>query len=266
MVAGFCPAALWKDFQRLMIPYNDSVCIQKHHTGTLCGSCMANQSVVWTNSEELKCVSDSECHFWSWLMYIASYFSTTLMLIIVVIFQPQLYSLSKVNAVILAAQLIALPSNLRMLRVKRAGMGTPLFVNNFSKLIYYLYHIWNVDSSSGTLPHFRYCLPSTQLTLAMGYLPVIYILTLALVLYAAIKLHANNCVIVVRLWKPFARCFSRLRRQVNPQAFVIYAFAIFNFFSWVIYSSSVWTSMYLLLPTGVYVQYQWHTSEAGHAL
>ena len=96
VVAGFCPAVLWKDFQRLMIPYNDSVGIQKHRTGTLCGSCMANQSVVWTNSEELKCVSDSECHFWSWLMYIASYFSTTLMLIIVVIFQPQLYSLSKV--------------------------------------------------------------------------------------------------------------------------------------------------------------------------
>ena len=83
----------------------------------------------------------------------------------------------------------------------------------------------------------------------MDYLPAIYILTLALELYVAIKLHANNCVIVVKLWNPFARCFSRLRRQVNPQASVIYAFAIFLLLA---YSSIVQTSMYLLLPTGVY--------------
>ena len=122
------------------------------------------------------------------------------MLIIVAIFQPQLVS-PKFNAVILAAQLMALPSDLHMLRVKSAGIGTPLFVDNFYKLIYYLYHIWNLDSSGGgTIHHFHYCLPSTQHTLAMDYLPAIYILTLALILYAAIKLHANNCVIVVRLY------------------------------------------------------------------
>ena len=245
VVAGFCPAALWEEKDPLY--YNhDSVCFSIYRTGTLCGSCMANMSVMKTNSEKLKCVPDSECHFWSWLLYIASYLSTTLMLIIIVIFQPQLVS-PKFNAAILAAQLIALPSNLHTLQVKSiAGIGAPEF---FNRLIYDLYHIWNLDSTAGTLPHFRYCLPSTQHALAMDYLPAIYILTLALVLYAAIKLHANNCVIVVRLWKPFARCFSRLRRQVNPQASVIYAFAIFLLLA---YSSIVQTSMYLLLPTGVY--------------
>ena len=151
VVAGFCPAALWKNFHRLTLPYNDSVCDPSNRTGTLCGSCMANKSVMRTNSEELRCVPDSECcHFWSWLLYIASYLITTLMLIIVVIFQPQLVS-PKFTAVMLAAQLIAVPSNLHMLRVKSAGVGVPLFVKIFIKLIYFLYHIWNLDSTGGTI-------------------------------------------------------------------------------------------------------------------
>ena len=74
VVAGFCPAALWKNFHRLTLPYNDSVCDPSNRTGTLCGSCMANKSVVRTNSEELRRAPDSECHhFCSWLLYIASY-------------------------------------------------------------------------------------------------------------------------------------------------------------------------------------------------
>ena len=50
VVAGFCPAALWEEKNPLY--YNhDSVCFSIHRTGTLCGSCMANMSVMKTNSE-----------------------------------------------------------------------------------------------------------------------------------------------------------------------------------------------------------------------
>ena len=134
--------------------------VQQHYGKTFKGSCFPTMTlytfkkivqvycvvVAWptsqscgpANLEELKSVSDYECHFWSWLLYIAFYLSMILMLIIVVIFQPQLIS-PKFNAVILAAQLMVLPSNLHMLRVKSAGIGTPLFVYNFN-LIYYLYN------------------------------------------------------------------------------------------------------------------------------
>ena len=247
MIAGYCPAAHWKVYSILSLPdyINNSSC-PTNRAGTLCGNCIANFSID-ANSIEMDCHSNFKCHNLSWLASLFSFLPLTLMSVVVAIFQPQLVS-PKYNTVILAAQLIALPSNLWQIEHHKDS-GLERIQANIFNVLYYMYDIWNLDSTHNLLSDWHLCFSSMQAAATVHYLPAIYTLSLVMFIYISITLHANNCKLVVCVWRPFAYCFSRLRRRANPQASVVYAFAVFFLLA---YSNIVHVSMYLLLPTSVY--------------
>ena len=250
VVAGLCPLiSPYQGFHSLPDDLNEldnTVCQISYHTGTLCGSCMTNYSLN-ANSFFFHCLLTEKCKH-NWLMYLASFLLLTLMFFLLVIFQPQLVS-PQYNAVILAAQMIALPTNLQNFRYGMQVHFPYKFVHLATDVIVFLYTIWNFDSIHHAVPDTHLCVPNIQYALLIRYLPAIFSLLLILLLYICIELHAHNCRVVVCLWKPFAKCFSKLRRRVNQQASVIYTFATFLLLA---YSNIVYTSMYLLLPTGLY--------------
>ena len=168
MIAGYCPAAHWKVYSILSLPdyiNNSSSCPVPNRAGTLCGNCIANFSIN-ANSD---CHSNFKCHNLSWLASLFSFLPLTLMSVVVAIFQPQLVS-PKYNTVILAAQLIALPSNLwRIKQHKYTGLEHTKA--KFFNVLYYMYDIWNLDSTHNSLSDWHLCFSSMWTAATIHYLP-----------------------------------------------------------------------------------------------
>ena len=96
------------------------------------------------------------------------------------------------------------------------------------QLVKALCGIWNLDFFRDLIPPF--CLSSHLSKIHALYLESLYIvypLTLILMTYVVIELHANNFKPIIQLWRPFHQCFSRLRRAWNPKVSIINVFSSF---------------------------------------
>ena len=107
--------------------------------------------------------------------------------------------------------------------------------------------IWNLDFFK--LFYTPFCLHSNASTLqvlSLDYITAVYPLILIIITYTLVRLHYNNCRLVVWLWKPFISCFARCRRQWDIQNSLVDAFATFLLLSYVKFFS---VSFDLLTPT-----------------
>ena len=73
---------------------------------------------------------------------------------------------------------------------------------------------------------------------------------LILITYVLIQLHAHDYKVVVAVWKPFHRCFAKVRRSWNPQASIMNTFAIFLFLS---FSKILFISHYSIKRTTIII-------------
>ena len=103
------------------------------------------------------------------------------------------------------------------------------------------------------------CLPLTALqVIALDYLVAAYPLLLLVCFYVLVTAHDRECRLVVRLWRPFLWCSSRIRQQWNIRYSIIDAFATFVLLSYIKFVS---VSGELLLSTPVF---NIHGSRIGH--
>ena len=84
---------------------------------------------------------------------------------------------------------------------------------------------------------------STLQVLALDYILAAYPLLLILITYSIVELHARDCI-VVWLWKPFRRCFTRFQRTYI-QTSLVDAFASFLLISYVSVSFDFLIPVYL---------------------
>ena len=97
-----------------------------------------------------------------------------------------------------------------------------------------VYGIWNLDFFRYLVPPF--CINENMTTLqivSLEYLLALYPLLLITVTYILIELHDRGCRVLVLMWRPFHRCYIYFRRQWNPKATIIHAFASFLLLSYV---------------------------------
>ena len=88
--------------------------------------------------------------------------------------------------------------------------------------------IWNLDFFRDLVPPF--CLNNHLSNIHSLYLESLYIiypLTLILITFVGIELHANNFKPGILLWRPFHKCFSCLRRAWDPKVSIVNAFSSF---------------------------------------
>ena len=107
--------------------------------------------------------------------------------------------------------------------------------------------IWNLDFFR--LVYTPFCLhpkTSTLQVLSLDYIIAAYPLALIILTYTLVRLHYNNCTLVVLLWRPFIGCFARCRREWNIQNSLLDAFATFFLLSYVKFLS---VSFDILMPT-----------------
>ena len=115
-------------------------------------------------------------------------------------------------------------------------IGTSYFFKtNFDLATYTLYGLWNLDFLRYSLPPF--CVSSrlnhTNVTI-LGCVSVFYPLCLILLTITFVKLHIidHNFKVVVCLWRPFHKCFTRIRRGWNTKNDIINVFATFLLLSY----------------------------------
>ena len=105
--------------------------------------------------------------------------------------------------------------------------SNPLF-----KIVLALYGIPTLDFLRRVLPPFCVSSSLQHIHVAfLGYVSVLYSASLIFAIWMAIKLHDRNCRILVRLWKPFQRFVTTLRRKINLRYDAIDIFASLIFLS-----------------------------------
>ena len=73
----------------------------------------------------------------------------------------------------------------------------------------------------------------TQLqVISLQYIYVLYPLLLVFITWLCIELHARDFRLVVYLWKPFHKCFAKVRRNWSASDSIIHAYATFFFLSY----------------------------------
>ena len=112
---------------------------------------------------------------------------------------------------------------LRMLLSQGMHSNGPLL-----RSLFFFCGIWSLNFIHFIAPPF--CV-SSKLQLIhiefLGYVPVIYLLSLIFLTWVCIELHGRNCKLLVVLWRPFHRCFVKLQRGWDKTSSVVDAFASF---------------------------------------
>ena len=91
-----------------------------------------------------------------------------------------------------------------------------------------LYGVWNLDFLQFLMPPFCVSTHLTELQLiSLGYVSSIYPLILCIITYYLIELHAKGNCIVVKVWRPFHKIFTKFIQPSNIASSVIHTFGTF---------------------------------------
>ena len=237
VIGGLCPIVGSQFSRRLTDDLN--MCEEANRAGVLCGKCSPGYSLV-VNSFQYSCVNTTQhCHDMNWLVYFVEQFlPLTVVYLIVVLCNIRAMD-ERANAFILYAQVVSL--NFNLLDLHRSWvLMLPLEYRNSSlpigltKAISYIYGVWNLDVAQGLFPG-DLCLSGniTILTaFCLQYVTALFPLVLMLITYVLIELHARDCRILVKLWRPIHNFIARFRRKLDQKTSVIDAFATFLLLSY----------------------------------
>ena len=223
----------------------NSICAPLNRAGKLCANCIPGYGpgVFSFNFHCYKCSG----HYHGWGLYLTLEFSLlTLFFCVIVCFRIKATAAS-MNAFVLLAHFTvgALASTEVTFKYSLDGISK-LWI----KLLKQCYEFWNLDIFRSVIPPF--CVSETITNthaLALQYISAFYPLFLIAITYTCIHLHDNNFRPIVWLWTPFHKCLARCRRQCNPKASIIDAFATFLLLS---YSKVMFVSAQFLVSTAVH--------------
>ena len=228
---------------------NDQVCGPFNSKGLLCGECRDGFTV--SPPLFLTCINCTGASH-GWIRALAvTYLPITVIFIVIITFAISFVS-GPINSFIFFGQVTA--SNFYNIGSIASVLGAQdTFTFSYRTSTITIAAIYDVLS----LNIFRYIVPPfcstnhfTRLqAYALEYIVAFYPLILILFLYICIQLHARNFSPIVYCWKPFLKCFLRIRRSVDPKTSIIDAFATFILLSYV---KLLYVTGLFLLPTYLY--------------
>lgn len=262
IVAGACrplTAALEPDILNFTVYFelpstaealNRKWCSPLNRTGTLCGQCM-NGTVINIHSVTYQCIPDTDCDKQGWMWYIMGEIGPlTLMLIVVVVFQPAFVTPSW-NAFILFAQTVSLPNKLAGVNIGfSAAFNKPL---TWPQCIFQgVYGIFNLQISWLFFP--TLCIGPTNrydilTVLSLQYVTALYPLAFCVLMYLCFELYHSNCRPFVCLCRPVLKCLARCRRCFKLSSSPLDSFATLFLLSFIKITN---VSIFLLLAVPLY--------------
>ena len=198
--------------KNILVPSNPNnlskVCNHYNRDGELCGKCMKDFAPS-VYSYSMNCVH-CQGHASNWLKYVAVAFPPlTAFFVFVITFRISAAS-GLMNTLIFITQILTSPVIMRLVQM------TPRIPSLLLFALASPYSMWNLDFFRSLYPPF--CLHPAMTTvqaLVLDYAIAVYPLVLIITTYLLVELHDHNFKIIVWLWKPFHKCFARLRREWN---------------------------------------------------
>ena len=228
---------------------NDFMCGPMNRKGFLCSECIDGFSLSFTSPDYMLCSNCTTSRYYGVPLYLLiEFIPITLFYLMFLLLQINVTS-SPMTCYIFYTQLI-------MITVMPFGKNELLqhsiyfSQNNIAIAAYTLYGMWNLDFFRYSLPPFCVSnrLNHTQL-IALGYISVFYPLCLIALTVILVKLHNHNFKAVIYIWRPFHKCFTRIRRGWNTKSDLANVFATFLLLS---YSKLLYLSIAITDDTGVY--------------
>ena len=217
---------------------NHFMCGPLNRKGYLCSDCMDGFGPSMSIIEHPNHCYECRGTYQGVMLYLAIVLlSPTLLYLFILIFQIRMTS-APIPGFVLYSQLIVIAFSYTW-GTTFGELTTVIFTKTgntraVTKVILVLYGIFNLDFISYAVPPF--CV-SNNLRLyhgvLLGYITAFYPMMLILITWVCIELHDHNFRVIVFLWRPFHRCFVRLRRGWDTKNDLIDVFATFLLLSFV---------------------------------
>ena len=220
---------------------NRITCGKLNREGRLCAKCIKGFYPL-LYSFDFHCVNCSHSNY-NWVKFaaVATIPSTFCFFSIIICkinaLSPQLHGFVQITQAFGAA------INLRTILFVGQGNSLEIF---FTKLIALPYGVINLDFFRTYINDICVDLTTLQV-LSLDYITATYPLLLIILSYILIELHARNCWLIVRIWKPFRVIFKSGNWDIHYS--LINAFATFLLLS---YGKLLSVTFDLLIPTKVY--------------
>ena len=201
---------------------NDRMCGDINRTGFLCSKCKDDlgPAVFYYGLPCVKCLGNTR----GWLLYLTlAFIPSTIFFLLLTALQIHLSS-SALDSMVLVCQISVSIINWN----PAAYFSGVKPLRSFQILLITISGIWNLDFFRYVIPPF--CINKHMSALhivSLEYLVALYPLLLITVTYILIELHDRGCRVLISMWRPFHKCFTRFRRQWNPKATIIHAFSCF---------------------------------------
>ena len=246
---------MYVKFQQNISELNPFLCSGLNRTGVMCSKCQEGLgTAIFSYSMQcLPCMSSGL----GWTLYVfLATFPTTILFLVVLIFQCRCITSGPMNSYIFVCQLVVSTLNNQPSVVNLFASTSPFSL--MLRVFFTIYGIWNLDFFRSLIPPF--CV-SDQIgplhVIILEYVVAFYPLLLTVIVYICIQLHARDCWLIVCLCRVFCKCFSscrqRWRRQWDPFASLVHTFAAFLLLSYckiLVISLQLLSYTQLHLPTG----------------
>ena len=224
---------------------NDYMCSPLKRKGFLCGECTDGFGPSVT-SFKTKCVNCTNAWYGVPLFLFLEFVPVTVLYLVIVVFQISITS-PPMPCLILCTQFIIFAfDKLAFLDEKTSQIMT----NNSDlrldmKIVLSLYRVLNLDLVQIFLAPL--CLSSKLKFIHItffGYVSAFYPFLLIFLTWICVELHGHNIRPLVWLWRPFHRCFVRLRRGWDTKSDITDAFITFFFLTYckIFYQTILMTS------------------------
>ena len=222
---------------------NSYMCGPLNREDYLCNKCKSGYGPP-VISESASCANVCYLCKDSWilkhlLLYLSlTFIPLTLFYLLILVFQIRLTS-APMTCFIMYSQLVVLgfyeecglkPSDSIFSQIKFTANGNALRTG--TKILLTLYGVFNLDFFHYILSPFCSSRLRPIHVFSLGYISAFYPFLLILLTWFCVELHGRNFRPIVCLWRPFHRCFTRLRRGWNAKSDLIDVFASFFLLSY----------------------------------
>ena len=220
--------------QQILLPrnlsqLNDYMCGPLNRKGLVCSEC-ADGFGPSATSFGYKCINCTQSDYGVPLFLFITFAPITAFYFIVLVFQIKILS-APMPCFIMYAQFVVIIFDsdhyVSFIDAWNFTLDTKIILTLYGVFNLYFGHHINV------LP--QYCLSKNIkfIHLAiLGYVSAFYPMLLIVLTWVCVELHGRNFRPLVWLWRPFHRCFVRLRRGWNTKSDIIDVFATFFFLSY----------------------------------
>ena len=235
---------------KLLIELNDYMCRPLNRKGLVCSEC-ADGFGSSVTSFGYRCANCTDAWYGVPLFLFLEFVPITIFYLIILVFQVSVTS-APMPCFITYAQFIVATFYLSIFSknsireiIFTAGGDLRLDM----KIIHTFYGVFNLDFFRLVLPPFciRNHLNSIY-TAFFGYISVFYPILLICLTWVCVELHGRNLRPLVLLWRPFHRCFVRLRRGWDTKSDIIDVFITFSLLS---YNKCLYLTLIMLTRQGV---------------